>query len=118
MKIKGVIFDFNGTLFFDSDKHVQAWTKYSLEVRSIPLSSQEINSYVLGRTNRSILEFLYQREISDELLKKYILKKETYYKQACLADPENMKLVNGAVELFEFLPNRHWGTSATWYDEL
>ena len=22
---KGVIFDFNGTLFFDSDKHVLAW---------------------------------------------------------------------------------------------
>ena len=26
---KAVIFDFNGTLFFDNDKHVLAWGKIS-----------------------------------------------------------------------------------------
>ena len=27
MKYKGVIFDFNGTLFFDNDKHIKAFVK-------------------------------------------------------------------------------------------
>lgn len=26
---KGVIFDFNGTLFFDNDKHILAWSDKS-----------------------------------------------------------------------------------------
>ena len=26
---KGIIFDFNGTLFFDSEKHQEAWREFS-----------------------------------------------------------------------------------------
>ena len=29
MKYQGIIFDFNGTLFFDNDKHVKAWNEIS-----------------------------------------------------------------------------------------
>jgi len=102
-KIRGIIFDFNGTLFFDSDKHEYAWKKISQAFRSDPFSNEEMSTYVHGRTNRSILEYLFQHEISDDLLNDYVLIKENYYKQACLEDPVNMKLVNGAVELFEYL---------------
>lgn len=35
---KGVIFDFNGTLFFDSDKHVLAWGKMAEELRGFGTS--------------------------------------------------------------------------------
>lgn len=106
-KIRGIIFDFNGTLFFDSDKHEYAWKKFSQKFRSHPFSNEEIETYVHGRTNRSVLEYLFQHAISDELLNEYVLKKEHYYKQACLEDPVNMKLVNGAVELFEYLKTNH-----------
>ena len=30
-KIKGVLFDFNGTLFFDSPFHIMAFKKYFVE---------------------------------------------------------------------------------------
>ena len=33
---KGVIFDFNGTLFFDSDKHEKAWKQFIAELDTIP----------------------------------------------------------------------------------
>lgn len=36
---KGVLFDFNGTLFFDSDKHVLAWGKLSEDLRGVGISS-------------------------------------------------------------------------------
>lgn len=29
MSYKGIIFDFNGTLYWDSDKHKQTWREYS-----------------------------------------------------------------------------------------
>lgn len=31
--MKGVIFDFNGTLFLDNDKHVLAWNRISRQLR-------------------------------------------------------------------------------------
>ena len=102
-KIKGVIFDFNGTLFFDSDKHEKAWIKISTEVRASPLTSTEISTKVHGRTNKTILEYLFQKEISNGSLSAYILKKENYYRQSCLKDKKNLKFVKGATELFDFL---------------
>ena len=101
--IHGVIFDFNGTLFFDSDKHEKAWSKFSSEIRGLPFTNEEIQKQVHGRTNRSILEYLFKKDISEGRLKEFIIKKEKYYQEACLEDPTNMKLVTGAVELFEFL---------------
>ncbi len=102
-KIRGIIFDFNGTLFFDSDKHEKAWKVFSKEIRSYPFSNDETLKNVYGRTNRAILEYLLQNEISDELYNKYVTKKEAYYRQCCLQDPQNLKLVDGAIELFDFL---------------
>ena len=32
-KYKGIIFDFNGTLFWDSKKHLEAWREYSKKLR-------------------------------------------------------------------------------------
>lgn len=102
-RIEGIIFDFNGTLFFDSDKHEKAWKKISAEVRSYPFSDDEILKNVYGRTNRAILEYLLQTEFSDKLYHTYATKKEAFYRQSCLQDTANLKLVDGAIELFEFL---------------
>ena len=102
-RIGGIIFDFNGTLFFDSDKHIKAWKKFSTEIRSYPFSDDEILKYVFGHTNRAILEYLVQKEITREQLNDYATRKEHYYRQSCLLDPASLKLVDGAIELFKFL---------------
>lgn len=36
-QIKGVIFDFNGTLFWDSLKHQEAWSIMAKRLRGTPL---------------------------------------------------------------------------------
>ena len=100
---KGVIFDFNGTLFFDSDKHEKAWKKISLELRPYQITGEELITNIHGRTNKTILEYLLQNEITNDLLREYIAKKERYYRQLCLHDADNLKLVKGATEFMEFL---------------
>ena len=44
---KGVIFDFNGTLFFDNDKHILAWGEISKMLRGmiLPVKQKSINLY-------------------------------------------------------------------------
>jgi len=53
-KIKGAVFDFNGTLFWDTSFHNRAWDIF-LENHSISLSDSEKHESLHGRTNREIL---------------------------------------------------------------
>ena len=39
---KGVIFDFNGTLFFDNDKHILAWGEISKILRGKGITEEEL----------------------------------------------------------------------------
>ena len=41
--MKGVIFDFNGTLFLDNDKHVLAWNRISQELRNTTTPKKNCN---------------------------------------------------------------------------
>jgi HAD superfamily hydrolase (TIGR01509 family) len=107
MKCRGAIFDFNGTLFFDSDKHEMAWNRFSSDIRGYSFTKDEMQKQVHGHTNRSILEFLLNREIPDDVLHYFVAKKEAFYRSACLQDRENMKLASGAFELLESLKRRN-----------
>ena len=42
MAYDGIIFDFNGTLFFDSDKQEQAWHTVSRQLRGKGFTSEEM----------------------------------------------------------------------------
>ena len=37
MNKKGLLFDFNGTMFFDSEKHKEAWDVFSQKYRGCPI---------------------------------------------------------------------------------
>jgi beta-phosphoglucomutase len=60
-------------------------------------------SHVHGRTNRTILEYLLNREIPDDVLQFFVVKKEDFYKYMCLQDTKNLKLVEGAAALLDYL---------------
>lgn len=115
---KGVIFDFNGTLFFDSDKHEKAWKKISMELRSYPVTDEEIATNIHGRTNKSIFNYLLQREITEEILDSYISKKEQYYRQLCLQDAPNLRLVDGAKDFINSLHNDNVKTTIATASEI
>ncbi len=101
--IEGVIFDFNGTLFFDSEIHKKAWNKISMEIRSNSITEEEFLKYIFGHTNRAIMQYLFQKDVSDNLISEIAYRKEVYYRGICLQDPTNLKLVSGARRLFNIL---------------
>ena len=45
---KGVIFDFNGTLFFDNDKHILAWGEISKMLRGRGITEEELLEHFNG----------------------------------------------------------------------
>ena len=99
----GVIFDFNGTLFFDSDKHVKAWNKLAEEIRGYGISEEELQNHFYGVPNNEAIKYLMQTHVSDEELTKYSRLKESYYREFCKEDIQNFHLVEGAVPFLGIL---------------
>lgn len=49
----GVIFDFNGTLFWDSEYQETSWDNY-LEIHNINLNKAQKKEYIHGRNGKDI----------------------------------------------------------------
>ena len=102
-KYKGIIFDFNGTLFWDSKMHLEAWREYSETLRDYAFTDEEMRKYMFGRTNEDIIKYLIGKQPSRELVEKCQNEKESVYREWCRKDKENFKLAKGAVEFLDFL---------------
>jgi len=90
MEIKAVIFDFNGTLFWDSDYHKEAFDifigKYSKEgsdPKCIRITDKQMEENIMGRTNIAIMDFLFQKHLPEEVCKELSLEKELIYQDLC-----------------------------------
>ena len=103
---KGVIFDFNGTLFFDNDKHILAWGEISKMLRGRDITEEELLEHFNGVPNQKIITYLLGREGIAEELETYSRLKEEFYRRFCLEDKEKFHLVEGAVEFFNDLKEK------------
>ena len=101
--MKGIIFDFNGTLFWDSQLHYDAWREYSALLREKPFTNEEMRDKMFGHTNSDIIEYLIGHKPSQEIVNKYGKEKESVYRKRCLSEPDKFKLAPGAIELLDFL---------------
>jgi beta-phosphoglucomutase len=100
MKYQGAIFDFNGTLFWDTPYHNQAWDIF-LQKHRIRLTDDEKNQKIHGKNNRDIFRVLFGRKPDEAEMQKFIFEKEAFYQEICLAN--TMELASGVTELFDFL---------------
>ena len=107
MKYKGIIFDFNGTLLFDSEKHLEAWREYSRQLRGVAFTDEEMRDYMFGRTNEDIIAYAIGKRPDPELVEKLGLEKEAVYRDMCRNDRENFKLAPFAEEFLDFLKDNN-----------
>ena len=101
--MKGIIFDFNGTLFWDSQLHYDAWRMFSEKLRGYPFTDDEMRKYMFGRTNKDIITYCTGKVPSDDVVEKLAYEKESLYREQCLKDKEHFKLASGAVEFLDWL---------------
>lgn len=100
--MEAVIFDFNGTLFWDTDKHVYAWKLLSEKLRGYPFTHEE-DLLLTGRTNYQLLEYIYGHPLDKEEADRITLDKEAFYRDLVRKDKENSHLAPGAPELLSYL---------------
>lgn len=103
MMYKGIIFDFNGTLFWDSEKHLEAWREFSKRLRPHPFTDEEMRDYMFGRTNEDIIAYLIGKKPSKEMVDTLGQEKEAVYRQMCRNDAKNTHLAPYAEEFLDWL---------------
>lgn len=108
--LKAVVFDFNGTLFFDTEKHEEAWQKYAEGIIGRPLTADD-NAAIMGRSNEMILKYLLGRMPKAEETRTMGNAKEALYRELCLKDPKCMTLAHGAADFLDALAARNIPTA-------
>lgn len=103
MKFKGVIFDFNGTLFYDTPFHNTAWQRIVKEITGSDLSD-DLKVQMHGKNNTDIL-YCIDKNMAEDKNIYYSKHKEEIYREICLEHPDKLHLVKGATEFFDFLKN-------------
>lgn len=104
--MKGFIFDFNGTLFWDSAYHEQAWQEMALQIRSKELSPEEIRTHLHGRTNSAVIEYLCGRKVDADEIASIAAQKEKIYRHICLSLNGGFKLAPGVPEILTLLKEK------------
>lgn len=105
--MKGVIFDFNGTLFLDNDKHILAWNRISQLLRGCDITEEELHVKMNGKNNKDIIAYLTEGKADSAMTEACSQQKEACYRQYCAADRDRFHLIPGAEDLFDYLASHH-----------
>lgn len=96
---KAAIFDFNGTLFWDTAFHDLAFDIF-LEKHGIQLTDEEKRTKIHGQSNPDIMRGIFGNHLSEKEIHDFAQDKESIYRQLCMND---LKFAPGAEDLFDYL---------------
>ena len=99
----GVVFDFNGTLFWDTHLHNKAWDIF-LNQHDIILSDEKKLSILHGKNNELIIKELLGSRLTQGQAVQLIHEKESIYQEMCLS--QKLKLAPGVVPFLNYLRKR------------
>lgn len=85
--MKGILFDFNGTLINDTKKHEDAWQTFITKSTGSPVSDADFAKYFHGKNAKHTLEHVFKRSLTQKEIEDYAEEKEAIYRQICLEDP-------------------------------
>lgn len=99
--MRAVLLDFNGTMFFDSSLHAEAWSKIYQDL--YPEDAKPLDTAVVcGPNNDAILKGMAPWLTAEER-DAWSEKKEAMYRRACKTKPEIVHLVRGTEEFLQYL---------------
>jgi len=99
-KIQGVIFDFNGTLLWDTPFHNLAFDIFLNKKGLPPITDEDKKVMIHGKGNRDIMNTLFRNVLSEPDVVAYTLEKELIYQELCKND---LHLASGAEDFIEWL---------------
>lgn len=104
--MKAIIFDFNGTMFADTEKNRLAWSEFLQTLIGRKITDAEFMTYVCGPINDAVLRHFYRSDLTKAEVELLSAKKEQIYRRLCLEDAENLRLIDGLEALLDRLQEK------------
>lgn len=100
--MKGIIFDFNGTMFMDSDLHEAAWLYLIQKYSDKKMTEEDILKNIHGKTNDVILRRFISEDLTDKRVQELSDEKEAYYRKSVLESPDHNDFTKGLVNVLDY----------------
>jgi len=104
--MKAVIFDFNGTMIFDTKMNDAAWRAFIVKYTGRVITDEEMSKYVHGQPNTNTIRHYINRDLTDEEVALFSEEKEVLYRALCLTEKDLFTLVKGLEPLLDRLKAR------------
>ena len=101
-KVKAVLFDFNGTMIYDSPIHAAVWFDFVPQHGGGTITNEDVEKRCLGRDNAQILTDFFGK-LSDEEIERLAYEKEAEYRRRCRLDPKRFRLNPGLTDFLDWL---------------
>lgn len=98
----GVVFDFNGTMFFDEEFQNISWRSFLEEKTGKTVTDEEFQEFVHGRNNQFTLTHFISPDLTAEEMEKLAEEKEQKYRNLCL-ESSCFRLEEGLPEFLDQL---------------
>lgn len=106
MYAEAILFDFNGTMFFDEVFQEKAWRFFLESKIGRVVTNAEFQEYVHGRNAEITLPYFLKKELSRNEIAALEEEKEVFYRKLCLENPDKFVLAKGLPEFLEELKNK------------
>lgn len=100
--MRGVIFDFNGTMVFDEKFHVSAWRKLISDKTGYEITDEEYQDNCQGIHADVIIKRYFKQKMGDFEIAELINEKEENYRRLCI-ESGKFKLVEGLEDFLNAL---------------
>lgn len=101
--MKAVIFDFNGTLFWDTSYHKEAFDIFLAQYGKA-MTMEEMAKKIFGRSNKKIMNDIFETELTADKIAALSLEKELIYQELCRG---KVSFAPGAESYFEYLKSKN-----------
>lgn len=93
--MKAVIFDFNGTMIFDTKMNELSWREFIKKHTGREATNEEMIQYVHGQPNPNTIRHYISENLSAQEVAAYSEEKEVLYRELCFKEKELFRLVKG-----------------------
>ena len=104
--MKALAFDFNGTMYMDTDKHRQAWDIFFQKYIGRPLAEEEFLHYACGPAIENIMRHFFPQVTDAARITAFAEEKEAIYRRLCREDAAGLHLIEGLPETLDRLRAR------------
>ncbi len=106
MRIRGVLLDFNGTMFFDGEMQEESWRIFLKKKTGRDVAEAEFHQYIYGRHADVTFRHYLGPQLSGLDVEALSEEKETHYRALCLADRDKFRLAEGLPQFLDLLQGR------------